>query len=181
MEACEPKPCNWCGILFPPRYVEGSERLHCYCLHCERHCQRECLSCHKPYPSVSAFFPTSDSFRCNSCQKKYLRQISLANIKRKIKSCSQPTPPPFFNHHGEPQEEPNRDHKRRGVGGAARRKLSSSSFSSSSRSSRQEIQGSAARKTSGTKGPKSSKKRAAGANAKCHESSGKKSRGENVP
>jgi hypothetical protein len=70
---CEFKnPCNWCG---------KDKGLHkYYCSLCEAACERECKTCHKPYPNLKRF--TSDSLRCDSCQKRFLKNKDLRKIQQ---------------------------------------------------------------------------------------------------
>ena len=59
--------CNWCG-----RVIELLEGKH-YCDDCCRCCVRECITCHKPYPSLK-YFAHSDSERCNCCTTRNVNQ-----------------------------------------------------------------------------------------------------------
>ena len=59
--------CNWCG-----RVIELLEGKH-YCDDCYRCCVRECITCHKPYPSLK-YFAHSDSERCNCCTTRNANQ-----------------------------------------------------------------------------------------------------------
>lgn len=63
--------CIWCGCRAPLVLDKP------YCSSCSSKCLRECISCHKPYPSLKYF--TGFSPRCNSCQ------VKLERVKRKKK------------------------------------------------------------------------------------------------
>ena len=65
-------PCNWCGDDEVEK-VPGK----LYCVECNMHKYKECISCHKPYPTSNAFLNHEE--RCNSCHKKYQNNI----LKRK--------------------------------------------------------------------------------------------------
>lgn len=71
------KKCNWCGVQ------KLMENKKLFCQICSEHCLKECAHCHKPYPSLK-YFILSDK-RCNSCERKYVKQKE--NRKKKIKSC----------------------------------------------------------------------------------------------
>ena len=60
--------CNWCGCFIDSKY---------YCADCKKSCQQECITCHKPYPSLKYFQLNKN--RCNSCHKRHQKQC----LKRK--------------------------------------------------------------------------------------------------
>ncbi len=67
--------CNWCGTdSFV--YNEGGKR---YCKDCEDKMFKECITCHKPYPTHHSFELNDE--RCNSCEKRYIN----SKIKREEK------------------------------------------------------------------------------------------------
>lgn len=70
--------CIWCGFEF----INKSSRPNkYYCLACEENCERECICCHKPYPSLKYF--KKHKKRCNSCQKR-LENAAQKNNERKF-------------------------------------------------------------------------------------------------
>jgi len=57
--------CNWCNTTHsgPSQY---------FCNECASHCVRECSRCHKPYPSLKYYSPSSP--RCRACERFYNKQ-----------------------------------------------------------------------------------------------------------
>jgi len=56
------KTCIWCGeegVLVPGKK---------YCVDCDSNKARECVGCHRPYPSLKAF--EGNNQKCNTCIKK---------------------------------------------------------------------------------------------------------------
>ena len=70
------KSCNWCFTPSVP-LVTGKN----YCSVCAHYCFKECKRCRWPLPSAD-FFSLSKE-RCNTCQKKYLKEVN----KRLKSSC----------------------------------------------------------------------------------------------
>ena len=60
--------CNWCSRLLN---IYNKEKY--YCINCKNLCERECIRCHRPFPSLY-YFPNHKSKRCNSCSKKYEKE-----------------------------------------------------------------------------------------------------------
>ena len=96
---CNRDACIWCG-----RVIELLEGKH-YCDDCYRCCVRECITCHKPYPSLK-YFAHSDSERCNCCTTRNTNQkrkkgkytkneaIAMSMKNRKTECSTTPTPSP---------------------------------------------------------------------------------------
>lgn len=80
------KRCNWCG--------KHSSAIKHYCIDCKEHCFRECITCHKPYPS-SRYFIAENSKRCRSCQNRWTKYSSCrAEAKTMGLIRMNPPPPP---------------------------------------------------------------------------------------
>lgn len=60
------KTCSWCKAYRPLAPNKT------YCQSCSEKMFRECSRCHQPYPE-SKYFENGNR-RCNSCQKKYLKE-----------------------------------------------------------------------------------------------------------
>ena len=59
--------CNWC---FKNLLNNGQKKPYCHS--CANKCIRECIRCHRPFDSLKYF--TDNAERCNSCQKKYIKE-----------------------------------------------------------------------------------------------------------
>ena len=67
--------CIWCG-----HSEHAFEPGKPYCEDCTLKCQRECVTCKKPYPNLKAF--ALNEKRCNSCQKKYEHNKKKKEMKK---------------------------------------------------------------------------------------------------
>ena len=65
--------CNWCGHLTKELY-----QSKLYCLKCANNCYKECSRCRRPF-NDKKYFAISD-IRCNSCQRKYLKEITKRHL-----------------------------------------------------------------------------------------------------
>lgn len=74
------KRCCWCNQN--SKLISNKP----YCRKCSNNCYKECIRCHKPYPSEK-YFEKNDS-RCNACQEKYLREKTKREQKKKSKDLS---------------------------------------------------------------------------------------------
>lgn len=71
---CARKKCNFC--LQTVALVKNKP----YCNKCHKNCFRECSRCHKPY-NHERFFELNE-VRCNSCQRKYLKEKEKRDMKK---------------------------------------------------------------------------------------------------
>lgn len=69
------KSCVWCKEH--TRLKDGKP----YCLKCCNRMFQECVRCHFPYPDAK-YFSEHDS-RCNSCQKKYMKEKERRLVKKR--------------------------------------------------------------------------------------------------
>ncbi len=67
--------CNWCGQQQP--FVEGEH----FCYRCFSQCQQICIRCRRPFPCSDKYFKLH-SLRCNSCQRKYLKEIAKRSLNK---------------------------------------------------------------------------------------------------
>lgn len=63
--------------------MADADRNKPYCEDCESKCYRECVTCHKPYPS-ERYFLMSET-RCNSCQKRHQKAAAQRSRKNGAK------------------------------------------------------------------------------------------------
>ena len=59
--------CNWCRVKLNPSWGKY------YCKKCKNSCERECVRCHRPFPSL-IYFPSDKAIRCNACTRKYHKE-----------------------------------------------------------------------------------------------------------
>lgn len=77
--------CNWCN-----RHKELLPNTK-HCSECDKKAYRLCSRCHRPFNSPSYF--TLDSKRCDSCQRKYIREREKREQKkRQLDNDDAPTP-----------------------------------------------------------------------------------------
>ena len=80
------KQCGWCKNTKPMKPTSK------YCLECYVASYRICSRCKIPYPDAK-YFSESQSARCNSCHKKYLkdREARESREKRRLQQQQQPS------------------------------------------------------------------------------------------
>jgi hypothetical protein len=93
--------CNWCGCGKSGDEMMVSKE---YCLDCYQKCARECITCHKPYPSLKFF--VKNEKRCNSCQTRYLNQKVKKQNEKVIKGEHHSSPITVSSSSEEEEEEP---------------------------------------------------------------------------
>ena len=66
--------CNWCTSMAAP-LTNGKP----FCEACRSRCYRECCRCRRPFQSAKYFTEDLTGRRCNSCQRKYLKEMSTVS------------------------------------------------------------------------------------------------------
>lgn len=66
--------CNWCHKF--TKLCHGAK----HCSTCDTNAYRVCRRCKRPFPSADYF--TDDSARCNSCQRKYIKERERREMKK---------------------------------------------------------------------------------------------------
>ena len=77
------KKCNFCLQTVPLMKSKP------YCHKCHKNCFRECSRCHKPY-NHEKFFELNE-VRCNTCQRKYLKEKEKRDQKKLQVKKNRPT------------------------------------------------------------------------------------------
>lgn len=68
--------CSWCKNF--EELLSGAK----YCRSCHEKSYRVCSRCKLPYPDKKFFTESGDGKRCNSCQRKYIKEREKYRLRR---------------------------------------------------------------------------------------------------